>query len=521
MTTSSEGKRGRGDKPGEKRTTRGKRDERKFEPVFDVVDLDAQSDVEVSFGEEFDKRLIGQPEARQIALDVRARLRNPMRNKKHPLGIYYLVGKSRRGKSLLAQTLAYMFHGDEDALTRITSEDYYDDSQMMDLIGAPPKYVGYRKPVELKALMEDPGRLAQVDGYSKVTDWNRIRVRMHSGEVIDVVVLEEFSKSGPDFFKFWMEVFDKGRKVLGNGETADFSNTVFILTDNLAMEKVEKEEKGGGIGFIKREPKKLAHEEVLDIVKEAMEKRFPPEFRNRIDQVTVYRELNRDQTMQVVDIQVAQFSDRIIDQMPRGDDFTLDVQQSAREFLLKAADEDVANLKRTIMRYIEVPLGRMLDRDNPEKVLGGDLVRVTWDGKSDRLTFAIARGAGVTDEDIEGLKTFLGDTAESMKGVAFQRRISKLRAAVTRENTKSWSVTITQDSRDDLAAEVGAIQHELKEIYGLKVVTVTVSFEAPYEATFTVRGTKDQMDMVARQFQDVVVKEMSTALVVVNPKKES
>jgi hypothetical protein len=504
---------GRGDKPGEKRSTR------KFEPVFEVVDLDDMSDAEITFGEEFDKRLIGQPEARQIALDVRARLRNPMRNKKHPLGIYYLVGKSRRGKSLLAQTLAYMFHGDEDALTRITSEDYYDDSQMMDLIGAPPKYVGYRKPVEMKALLEDPGRLAQVDGYSKVTDWNRIRVRMHSGEVIDIVVLEEFSKSGPDFFKFWMEVFDKGKKALGNGEMANFQNTVFILTDNLAMDKVEKEEKGGGIGFIQRPSKKLAHEEVVDIVKEAMTKRFPPEFRNRIDQVTVYRELDRDQTMQVVDIQVAQFQDRIIDQMPRGDDFTLQVDQSAREFLLKEAEEDVANLKRTIMKHMEVPMGRMLDRDNPNKILGGDLVRVTWDGKSNRLSFGIARGEGDTDENIEGLKTFLGDTPASMKGVALQRRISKLRGAVTRENIKEWTVVMKADTQDDLASEVGAIQHELTNIYGLKISNLLVAFEAPYQATFYVRGSKEQMDMVADQYPELTVKEMTRALVPVDPKK--
>lgn len=500
-------------------STKGKGGRRPDEPVFEVVDLDATSHAEEMFGDTFDTRLIGQPEARQIALDVRARYKNPMRNKKHPLGVYYLVGKSRRGKSLLAQTLAYMFHGDEDALTRITSEDYYDDSQMMDLIGAPPKYVGYRKPVDLKALLEDRGRLAQVDGYSKVTDWNRIRVRMNSGEVIDVVVLEEFSKSGPDFFKFWMEVFDKGRKVLGNGEMADFSNTVFILTDNLAMDKVEKEEKGGGIGFITREPKKLAHEEVLDIVKEAMTKRFPPEFRNRIDQVTVYRELDRDQTLQVVNIQVNQFSDRIIDQMPRGDDFTLEVTQAAREFLLKAADEDVANLKRTIMKHIEVPLGRMLDKDNEEHVLGGDLVRVDWDGKSERLTFAIARGAGTVDENIEGLHRFLGDTAESMKGVAFQRRVSKLRAQATRENTKEWTVTVKGADRDELFAETYSIQDELKGIYGLKIVNMSINFEAPFEAVIIVKGTKDQLDMVAGIYPDITVKEMTRALVVVNPKK--
>jgi hypothetical protein len=488
------------------------------EPVFDVVDLEAQSPAEEAFGEVFDSRLIGQPEARQIALDVRARYRNPMRNKKHPLGVYYLVGKSRRGKSLLAQVLAHMFHGDEDALTRVTSEDYYDDSQMMDLIGAPPKYVGYRAPVDVRTMKAE--RLAQVDGYSKVTDWNRIRVRINSTETIDVVVLEEFSKSGPDFFKFWMEVFDKGRKVLGNGEMADFSNTVFILTDNLGMDKVEAEEEGSRIGFNRGEQKrKLSHGEIVTIVKAEMRKRFKPEFRNRIDQVTVYRELTAEETMRIVDIQVAQFADRIVEQMKRGDDFELDVQTSAREFLLKEAEEDVANLKRTIMKHIEVPLGRMLDRDNPEKVLGGDLVRVTWDGKSDRLTFAIARGAGNVDTDLEGLRRFLGDSDENQKGLAFQRRLAKVRSTVTRENQKDWSVTVTSATMDELQAEMYTIQHEMKEIYGVKISNMSVNFEAPYVGVCIVRGSKEQMDMVAQMYPEAKIKEVSRALIVRDPKK--
>jgi len=439
-----------------------------------------------------------------------------MRNKDYPLGIYYLVGKSRRGKSLLAQVLAHMFHGDKSALTRITSEDYYDDSQMMDLIGAPPKYVGYRAPVDVKQMKAE--RLAQVDGYSKVTDWNRIRVRINSSETIDIVVLEEFSKSGKDFFKFWMEVFDKGRKVLGNGETADFSNTVFILTDNLGMDKVEKEEEGNTIGFNSGVKKTLSHDEIEAIVMKEM-KRFPPEFRNRIDQITVYRELTAQETMQIVDIQVAQFSDRIVEQMPRGEDFELDVQLSARQFLLKEAEEDVANLKRTIMKHIEVPMGRMLDRDNPEKVLGGDLVRVSWDGKSTKLTFAIARGEGNVDTNIEGLKRYLGDSPENMKGLAFQRRLAKVRGTVKRENMKDWSVILKAPTLDEVMSEGYAVQHDLKELYGLKMLNMSVNYEAPYMVVYVVRGTKEQLDMVASMNPELEIKEMSRALVVVNPKK--
>lgn len=506
MSTKTENDRRR-DKPGEGR---------KMKPVFEVVDLDVLSPAEEAFGEDFDNQLIGQPEARRIALDIRARYRNPTRNKEVPLGVYYFVGKSRRGKSKFAQVLAKIFHGSEKALIRVTSEDYYDESQMNDLRGAPPKYVGYREPVEWKRLKKET--LAQVDGYSKITDWNRVRVRMDSGEEIDIVVIEEFAKSGRDFYKFWMEIFDKGGKTLANGEYADFSNTVFIITDNLGMDKVEKEENGKAIGFTSGQKKILTHDEVLAIVQEEM-KRFPPEFRNRIDEMCVFRELTADETMQIVHIQVNLLKDRILDQMKRGDDFELDVTQSACDFLLKESNEDVANLKRTLLRYVEAPLGRMLDRDNPEKVLGGDLVQVSWDGKSKHLTFKIARGAGEIDTNLEGLRRFLGDTEETQKGLAFQRRLSKARGAVARSKMESWNITLQSDELADVQSAGADLFHELKEVYGLKVSSFSASFEAPYLAVFIVRGTKEQLDLFQERNPECKVKPVSTALVPVAPKK--
>ena len=497
----------RNDKPGEVR---------KMEPVFEVVDFDTLSPAEEAFGDAFDSMLIGQPEARRIALEIRARHRNPTRNKEVPLGVYYFIGKSRRGKSRFAQVLAKIFHGSEKALIRVTSEDYYDESQMNDLRGAPPKYVGYREPVDWKKLKKET--LAQVDGYSKVSDWNRQRVRLDSGEEIDIVVIEEFAKSGRDFYKFWMEVFDKGGKTLANGEYADFSNTVFIITDNLGMDKVEKEESGKTIGFRSGEKKVLTPAEVEAIVREEM-KRFPPEFRNRIDEMCIFRELTADETMQIVHIQVQMLKDRIMDQMKRGDDFELDVTQSACDFLLKESDEDVANLKRTLLRFVEAPLGRMLDKDNPEKVLGGDLVRVSWDGKSKTLTFQVARGAGEIDTNLEGLRRFLGDTDETQKGLAFQRRLSKVRGAVARSKQEDWTITLASDELAEVQSAGADLFHDLKEIYGFKVTSFSASFETPYVAVFIVRGSQEQVDLFSQMNPECTVKKMSRALVPVEPKK--
>lgn len=476
---------------------------------FKVVDLKTISGAEERFGEKFDSRLIGQPEARQIAMDIRTRYKNPLRSLDYPLGIYYCVGKSRRGKSLLGQVLAWMFHGDKDALIRITAEDYHDDSQMSDLTGATPKYVGHRNPVDLRRMPRE--RLMQVDGYSKVSEWNRVRVRINSKEYIDVVVIEEMEKAGPDFFKFWMEVFDKGRKTLGNGEMADFRNTVFIITSNIGMRRVEKEEKGG-IGFGAKE-KKLSHEQIVAIVNQEMERFYPPEFRNRLDSVIVYRELTREGVSKVVDIECDKILERVVTQMPRGEDFSLEIDPSAREFLLNQTGGEVAELKRVLENKLVTPMGRILDEDNPDRVRGGDLVRVSWDGKSEDLTVEIARGYGDVDDNLEGLDVHGGDTMETMRGLAMQRRIAKARMRASRENEKEWTVTLLGVDKDDFQEEAAGLIHDLKELHELRVKSYFISEEAPYTVMVVVVATEEQLKVVHEYYPEMTYKEVARAQV--------
>jgi len=482
---------------------------------FVVVDLESRTPAEEQYASRFDSRLVGQPEARQIALDVRAKYRNPLRSKDYPLGVYYCVGKSRRGKSLLAQVLAWLFHGDKDALTRITAEDYLDDSQMTDLTGATPKYVGYRAPVDVTKVPRE--QLLQTDGYSKVSQWNRVRVRINSKEHIDVVVIEEFEKSGYDFFKFWMEVFDKGRKTLGNGEEVDFSNTVFILTSNLGMSRVEKEERGG-IGFNRTE-RKLSHDEIVAIVNDEMRRQYKPEFRNRLDGVIVYRELTREDVAKIVDIEVDKIEERIVTQMPRGEDFTLNVEASAREFLLEKTGGEVAELKRVLESKLITPMGRMLDPDNEDRVRGGDLVRITWDGKSESLTFAVARGHGDVDENLEGLRVYGGDTEASMKGLSLQRRVAKARMRVRREAEKEWNLVLTFTGKDHFEEEAPALIHDVKSVFDVRVKSTTIQEEAPYSVALVAVATEEQIRLVKELYPELDAHPISRALVPVRPKQ--
>lgn len=477
------------------------------EPVFEVVELDELNPAELEFAELFDANLIGQPEARQIALDVRTRYKNPARDMNRPLGVYWLAGKSRRGKSLLAQVLAFLFHGNRDALTRLTSEDFQDKSDMHGLRGAPPRYESWRAPVDVTKMKSE--QLAQVDDYSVITDWNRIRVRLGSSEEIDIVVLEEFGKSGQMFYKFWMEVFDKGKKVLANGEMADFRNTVFILTDNTGMDEVEREE-AGGMGFNAR-PRTLTHEETVGIVKKHLKVKYPPEFRNRLDKVVVYRDLTEDGVTEVLNVEIRHFEERLMAQMPRGEDFTLDVDKSAREFMLKKAEYEVANMKKVIIDLMENSIGRMLDKANENRVLGGDLVRVSHDanskrGKEGKLTFAIARGAGVTDKRLEGLDLFRGETEESQKGLGMQRRISKARMNARPENTKLWTLTLSKENKRKFQEDSAALIHDVKSIHEIEVESFKIRDKAPFAVILEVNATEEQISLVKVHYPELVAK---------------
>jgi hypothetical protein len=308
-----------------------------------------------------------------------------------------------------------------------------------------------------------------------------------------------------------MEIFDKGAKTLGNGEECDFSNTVFILTSNIGMERVEREEKGS-IGFTSR-AKTLSHAEIVSVVSQEMKRAYKPEFRNRLDGVVVFRELTNEDVAKIVDVEVDKIEQRIVDQMPRGQDFTLDIQASAREFLLAKTGGEVAELKRVIETHVMNSLGRMLDPDNEERILGGDLVRVSWDGKSDKLTFAIARGHGDVDGNLEGLKLYGGDTAGSLRGLSLQRRVARARMQARREAEKEWNLVLTFASKDEFEEEAPALIHDVKSVFEIRVKGYAIMEEAPYSVTLMVVASDDQIKLAKELYPELEAKPITRALV--------
>lgn len=361
------------------------KDKRQQDSIF-KLDTKQPSSGESWFTEAFGNKVIGQPEALDIASRAYTAAHNPLRDMSRPLGTYFLIGPSRTGKSYTAETLALLFHGDKDALTRLQAGDYEHPAQVLDLKGAPPMFTGYKDPTDKENKVDGD----DIDPTSIISTHNLERVRKGSQSKVNIVVIDEFEKAHMDFFKLWMGVFDKGMLRLGNGQEVDFTNTIFILTSNLGMGALEKMVKGG-IGF-NNAPKKATAEDVKAVVNKALDMSFPPEFRNRIDAVVIFRPLSNKSVRKIVDSELSIIQERIDNQLPSESVFKIEPTEAAKDFILNSTlgnGGTVADLKRVMDRQITVALGRELEKGT---VNGGDAVLIDYDQDSHSITYSVIKG---------------------------------------------------------------------------------------------------------------------------------
>lgn len=461
----------------------------KNETRFVVVNHNESSPAEAAFAARFGSRVIGQPAALEVAQAAYNLAKNPLRDRTRPIGIFFLAGPSRTGKSLTAVCLAEIYHNNPDALTRIPASDYTEDHEIQDLKGAPPSYVGYRDPKDPKNKLDE----REIDPYSKVSTHNLRRVRLGSQEKIDIVVIEEFEKASPDFFKFWMGVFDKGVAQLRNGEIVDFTNTIFILTSNIGMDRAEHEAKGG-LGFISRE-RKLEHAEIQSIVGEEMRRAYKPEFRNRLDAVVVFKPFDNDSLFKIVDAEVELVQKRINEEMEAGEDFLLDVTAEARKLLLAGVNFNVAELKRSMSRELLVPLGRLLAAGH---LSGGDTVRVgvSSDGKS--LEFAIAAGAYGVSEVEASISKLRKQGNHSPVNLGLQREIRKVTTGARSQMNKEWVVMLSAAGKNRMAERAADLHNTMASVLEMKIIESRYTHVAPYVFSVVCRASREQINLLAR-----------------------
>jgi ATP-dependent Clp protease ATP-binding subunit ClpB len=222
---------------------------------------------------ELHKRVVGQEEAIVAISDAIRRNRAGLSDPKRPIGSFIFLGTTGVGKTELAKALAEYLFNQENALVRIDMSEYQEKHTVSRLIGAPPGYVGY----------EESGQLTEA-----------IRRRPYS-----VVLLDEIEKAHPDVFNILLQVLDDGRLTDNKGRTANFKNTIVIMTSNIGSHLIQEKFESYNDSN-KDELMAEAKVNVMDLLKRSIR----PEFLNRIDDVIMFTPLTRDDVRSIVNIQM-------------------------------------------------------------------------------------------------------------------------------------------------------------------------------------------------------------------------
>jgi ATP-dependent Clp protease ATP-binding subunit ClpC len=310
---------------------------------------------------EVQKAVVGQERAVSAVSRSVRRSRSGLKNPRRPMGSFVFLGPTGVGKTLLAKALAKFMFGDEDALIHIDMSEYMEKHNVSRLVGAPPGYVGY----------EEGGQLSE-----------KVRRRPYS-----VVLFDEIEKAHSDVFNMLLQILEEGRLTDSFGRHVDFRNTIIILTSNIGSAIIKNQ---ASLGFSRAaDTAEKSYETMKDQLGRELEKHFRPEFLNRIDEVVVFRQLNRDDLKKIVDIELAGVRERLSEK-----DVDLVLDDSAKERIIdEGSDFDFGArpLKRAIEKLVEDPLS--------ERVLRGEVPQhtrvnvVTKDGKLDFSVEAIPQPA--------------------------------------------------------------------------------------------------------------------------------
>lgn len=286
--------------------------------------------------DELHKRVIGQDEAIQFISKAVRRGRAGLKDPKRPTGVFMFVGPTGVGKTELARALAEFLFDDEDALVRLDMSEYSEQFNVSRMVGSPPGYVGY----------DEGGQLTEA-----------VRRRPYS-----VVLFDEIEKAHPEIFNTLLQIFDDGRLTDAQGRTVDFKNTVIIMTSNVGTSNIGDRNVGFRDLSIGGKDMDTVHKTMTSRVMDAYSKMFRPEFRNRLDEVIVFRHLDSEQILQIVDLMVK----RVQDELKRRE-LKLELLPAAKELLAKEGYDrqfGARPLRRAIQRFVEDPLA--------ERVLLGD-----------------------------------------------------------------------------------------------------------------------------------------------------
>ncbi len=302
----------------------------------------SESEKLINLEKELHERIINQNDAVTEVSNAIRRARAGIKEEARPIGSFLFIGPTGVGKTELAKALAEVVFDDLEAMVRIDMSEYMEQHSVARLIGSPPGYIGY----------EEGGQLTEA-----------VRRRPYA-----VILLDEIEKAHNQIFNILLQVLDDGRLTDGKGRTVDFSNTIIIMTSNLASEII-------------REYTNRNKEEMEKKVWEIINGSFRPEFINRLDQIILFENLTEKQIREIVDLQIKAVQKRLADQQ-----IEIEVDEKAKTILAKEGYDPVFGarpLKRVIQNKILDPLAMKIIEG---KIKDGDRVKII--GKNGQINLS-------------------------------------------------------------------------------------------------------------------------------------
>jgi ATP-dependent Clp protease ATP-binding subunit ClpC len=275
-------------------------------------------------------KVIGQEDAVKKVVKAIQRNRAGLKDPNRPIGTFIFLGTTGVGKTELAKVMARELFDSDEALIRIDMSEYMEKFAISRLVGAPPGYVGY----------EEGGQLTEA-----------VRRKPYA-----VVLLDEIEKAHPDVFNILLQILDEGFVTDSLGRKIDFRNTIIILTSNIGTRDLK--DFGDGVGFGTIAKKTNTDARARSTIENALKKAFAPEFLNRIDDIVIFNNLEKESISKIIDLELAKLYSRL-----EKLNYKVELADDAKEFIAeKGWDKDFGArpLNRAIQKYIEDLLAEML-----------------------------------------------------------------------------------------------------------------------------------------------------------------